>query len=194
MATLQVATAARHTRREQMNHICNKHPCDATSARDALAADTPSRSTRSSVFATARTIYATSILTTSPPRETRWRSALSRTARAAARWRPYGPYMQRTSSRRRLCARCAGGRCPLAQHAHQLGHALARSGDPPKPRRGIRDCCDCPPQDHLAVSPPLPAPRQATNGAHEVLDRIRRRQLTLQRPRQAQSLHRERLV
>jgi hypothetical protein len=35
---------------------------------------------------------------------------------------------------------------------------------------------------------------EARVGAHEVLDRIRRRQLTLQLPRQAQPLHRERLV
>jgi len=89
----------------------------------------------------------------------------------------------------------SGGRVRVIhKRACQRDHTLARSGDATEATGRIGDGGHRPAQDHPATSPPFHAARELTDRAHQVLDRVRRRELALKLRGEAEPFHRERLV
>ena len=85
------------------------------------------------------------------------------------------------------------GRGQRVQGADQVLQ-VAVAPDPPKARFRLHQCARHPALNHLAATPPLDVACVALDAAVEVLNDVRRAQRTLQRPRQAESLHGQRLL
>ena len=87
----------------------------------------------------------------------------------------------------------AVGRGQRVQGTDQV-QQIAVAPDPPETRFRLHQRARHPALDHLAAAPPLDVPRVALDAAVEVLDDVRRAQRTLQRPRQTEALHGQRLL